>query len=86
MAFLIALFLLNAGYGFERPFERLGDFPFVSESLGGSSEQRSGPAANRFAGSWLGDLPVPVPWNYLIGIDVQKRDFESYFNSYLCGE
>ena len=31
-------------------------------------------------------VPVPVPRNYLLGIDVQKRDFESHYYSYLRGE
>jgi hypothetical protein len=48
-------------------------------------DKQPGVAGNRFAGTWLGELPVPVPANYLQGIDVQKSDFESHFNSYLCG-
>jgi hypothetical protein len=34
----------------------------------------------------LAALPVPLPANYVQGIDVQKHDFESDFNSYLCGQ
>lgn len=30
----------------------------------------------RFAGTWLGRLPVPIPKHYLMGIDLQQRDFE----------
>lgn len=42
---------------------------------------------NRFADTWIGDAPVPFPANYLIGIDLQQRDFESYGRpSYLRGE
>jgi 4-amino-4-deoxy-L-arabinose transferase-like glycosyltransferase len=82
----LGLGLINAGYAFEGSMTRLGDYQFVSKSLGGLPDEASGPAANRFAGTWLGEMPVPVPANYLQGIDVQKRDFESHFNSYLCGE
>jgi 4-amino-4-deoxy-L-arabinose transferase-like glycosyltransferase len=42
---------------------------------------------NRFAGTWLGELPAPVPKNYVVGIDLQRKDFEKYSRkSYLRGE
>jgi 4-amino-4-deoxy-L-arabinose transferase-like glycosyltransferase len=42
---------------------------------------------NRFAGTWLGELPVPAPKNYVLGIDVQRKDFEKYSRkSYLRGQ
>jgi hypothetical protein len=41
---------------------------------------------NRFAESWLGSLPVPLPKNFLLGIDTQQFDFEHYGErSYLRG-
>jgi hypothetical protein len=44
-------------------------------------------AGNRFKDSWLAGLPVPLPKNYLLGIDLQKSDFEDYHGpSYLRGE
>jgi 4-amino-4-deoxy-L-arabinose transferase-like glycosyltransferase len=84
--FLLGLYILNVGYGFENSFKRLGDFPFVSETLGGPQQERINGSGNRFTGTWLGATPVPVPRNYLLGLDVQKHDFESHFNSYLRGE
>jgi hypothetical protein len=88
LTLLCGLYLLNLGYGFEGGLERLGSYPFVSESLGGPAVAEAGAGArgNRFDGSWLGELPVPVPRNYLLGIDVQKRDFEAHYWSYLRGE
>ncbi len=83
-AFLLALYLLNAGYGFEGFGTRLGRFWFVSRAL--TAEGPSGQRANRFAGTAVADLPVPLPRNYVQGIDVQKRDFEAGFRSYLRGE
>jgi 4-amino-4-deoxy-L-arabinose transferase-like glycosyltransferase len=83
---LIGLGLINLGYGFEGSMTRLGDYRFVSASMAGPPDQRMGLPDNRFAGTWLGQLPIPVPANYLQGIDVQKHDFEFHFNSYLCGE
>jgi len=45
------------------------------------------PPHNRFANTWLATIPVPFPANYLIGIDLQQRDFEdSSRPSYLRGE
>ncbi len=81
---LFAVYVINAGYGGEGSMKRLGDYRFVSTSLSGRSE--TGAVGNRFAGTRLAALPVPVPANYLQGIDVQKHDFEKHFNSYLCGE
>lgn len=41
---------------------------------------------NRFTYTRLADLPVPLPRNYLLGIDIQQRDFEHYGRpSYLGG-
>jgi 4-amino-4-deoxy-L-arabinose transferase-like glycosyltransferase len=87
LVLLLGLYLINLGYGFERPFQRLGDFRFVSRTLAGPDDgPTAAPRANRFAGTWLGELPVPVPANYLLGLDVQKRDFEHRMASYLRGE
>ena len=42
---------------------------------------------NRFAGSWLDRLPIPLPRNYLLGIDIQQSDFEDYGRpSFLGGD
>tara|TARA_R110002049_G_scaffold46487_2_gene135233 strand:- start:2977 stop:4680 length:1704 start_codon:yes stop_codon:yes gene_type:complete len=37
---------------------------------------------NRFSDSWLGMIPVPFPKHYIIGIDLQRRDFEAYHNRF----
>jgi hypothetical protein len=39
-----AVYVLNVGYGFEGSFRRLGEYQFVSQSLGSA-------AGNRFAGT-----------------------------------
>ena len=80
----IALYLLNLGYGFETSFKRLGQFEFISDALGGSDAHKT--PGNRFTGTWMASLPMPVPANYLSGIDVQRRDFEVGKWSYLRGE
>lgn len=86
LAFLVSLYVLNLGYGFEASCQSLGDFEFVSELLGGD-DAAEGESGNRFRGTTLGRLPVPLPGNYLRGFDVQRRDFEFFGRqSYLRGE
>ena len=85
--FVLGTYLLNAGYAFEGSFKRLGEYVFVSRSFGvGESRASSGSGGNRFAGTWLARVPVPMPANYLRGIDLQKADFEQGKWSYLRGE
>lgn len=85
---LLAVYLIHAGYGFEKPLRPLGEFEFVSESLSGrmvEASWRDDGTGNRFRGTWLAGMPVPVPANYLSGIDVQKADFERDNEIYLAG-
>jgi hypothetical protein len=76
--FLTALAVLNAGYGFEGSFTSLGDYSFVSKALCGANSTSSNKAVywNRFRGTWLGNVPVPLPINYLCGIDLQRSELE----------
>ncbi|HJT75786.1 MAG TPA: glycosyltransferase family 39 protein [Gemmataceae bacterium] len=78
-ALLVALVVLNAGYGFEGTFDRLGDYQFVSETFCGSGPNTAPGRVtwNRFVGTWLQDVPVPLPANYLSGIDTQKKELEA---------
>jgi 4-amino-4-deoxy-L-arabinose transferase-like glycosyltransferase len=91
LAFLLVLALgvVNAGYGFEGSFQRLGEYCFHSKMLGGApdvAEWAGLPGQNRFTNSWVGDIPIPLPQYYLIGMDVQRCDFEGQRISYLRGE
>lgn len=87
---LLGIYLLNLGYGFEGSFTQLKAFSFVSKTLTiveGDEENVSSEKKNRFEDSWIGEIPVPVPRNYLLGIDIQKKDFENFGReSYLRGE
>ncbi len=92
---LIGIYVLNLGYAFEGSFTQLKEFHFVSELFTGVDTQSSptdhGPRTtyptNRFSNTFLGHLPVPLPKNYLLGIDLQQKDFEHYGRpSYLRGE
>jgi len=84
---LFGLTILNLGFGFRGSFRSLGSYRFVSRTLGGHEAPVQG-FGNRFNGHWYGRIPVPLPKNYLLGADAQKRDFEnpSARASYLRGQ
>ena len=82
---LAALGVLNAVYGCEGSFQRLGDYQFISSALSGKDDVVSLQVGNRFRETPLARLPLPVPRNYLLGLDRQKWDFERKMWSYLAG-
>jgi len=85
---LLGVYLVNVGYGFEGSFQPLGQFDFTSEVLGGEADPdvRLSQGANRFRNHWTALIPVPLPRDYVLGIDIQKRDFEVQSWSYLRGQ
>lgn len=94
-ASFLSLLVIDIAYEFTGVGKPLKEVPFISERFTGRQTfDESNPAAiaapgNRFADSWLGNLPLPIPEDMIIGIDVQKFDFETYpvrRQSYLAGE
>lgn len=90
---LLSVWLINVGYGFEDVLIPLGRYEFVSSSLAGRGtvweDANSTPiSGNRFRGTMLGSLPVPLPYDYLSGLDIQRRDLEGtgMQPSFLAGE
>jgi 4-amino-4-deoxy-L-arabinose transferase-like glycosyltransferase len=85
----LSLVVINAGYGFRDSLRPLGEPDFVSRLFGGTPPNRAsfedGLSGNRSRGTWAGMVPIPLPSEYLEGIDVQRRDFENGFPSYLAG-
>ena len=80
----VALYCLNLGYAFDGSLSRLNQFQFVSTSFTGLDT--SGHVGNRFVGTWVETIPVPLPKQFVLGLDSQKRDFESFVPpSYLRG-
>lgn len=80
----IGLVVVNIVYGFEGSFRSLGEFQFVSKLFSGDTNANG--FGNRFVGTSLSELPVPFPANYINGMDIQQRDFESFRRpSYLRG-
>jgi 4-amino-4-deoxy-L-arabinose transferase-like glycosyltransferase len=83
--FLIGVYMINMGYAFDGSFRLLKDYQFISHTLTGR-EISNMTMGNRFADSWLGYVPIPLPGEFVQGMDTQKRDFERGIKSYLRGE
>ncbi|MEI6539991.1 MAG: glycosyltransferase family 39 protein, partial [Planctomycetota bacterium] len=83
VASLVAVFVVNSAYGFDGSFRQIRDFEFVCKAL---RQQDNVAVNNRFCGTILECLPIPLPACYVLGIDAQKRDFDFGFRSYLIGE
>ncbi len=66
-----SIYLLNLGYGFDGTLRPLGKYSFISTSFASAD-------TNRFHGTALEQLPVPLPAAFLEGIDLQRLDFENH--------
>ncbi|MDR0611597.1 MAG: glycosyltransferase family 39 protein, partial [Planctomycetaceae bacterium] len=84
----IGIICINIGYSGERMFQPLGQFRFISTALGGSNTETNNKmkGKNRFRETVFKSIPVPLPQNYLLGIDIQRSDFEFRSENYLLGE
>ncbi len=86
-AVLISLCVVNTIYGFAGSFRRLDSFDFISKALAGTQAWQEGSwSNNRFRGTILGALPVPLPESLVIGVDLQKWDFDRERWSYFRGQ
>jgi len=85
-----SIFIINMGYGFEGSFIQLKDYEFISRTLCAKTkwnhETGFTTTGNRFRDLHIGKVPIPLPYNYVSGIDVQKYDFEIGKRSYLLGQ
>jgi hypothetical protein len=86
--FVISIGVVNLGYNFEGSFQRLDEYQFHTMALSGTKllDEILPEGGNRFDGTWLGLIPVPLPQHYVQGVDVQMFDFEKGGKSYLRGE
>ena len=83
---VMAFWVLNNGYLFEDTLKPLGSFEFSSKALAGETLDRNvGEPGNRFRGTLWEHLPVPVPRNFVQGIDHIKFEYEMGYPSYLRG-
>jgi hypothetical protein len=81
----VAVYGLNLGYLFDGIGTPLKEYEFVSTTLTGL--EQPGKAGNRFRSTWLGSIPVPLPRQYVLGIDTQQKDLQEFAGrSYLRGE
>ncbi len=83
LVFTIAILLVNSLFLFEGTLLPLKKFQFVSSTLAGPD------SGNRWGNSVAGHLLIPLPANYLRGMDQQLNDLENAsgeYPSYLCGE
>lgn len=85
---ILGLYTLNAGYLFDGTFRPLGKYTFISHMLGceDALENERPLTGNRFAGTSLDAIPVPLPADFVLGIDTQRYDFERGLPSYLRGQ
>lgn len=99
LAIMIAI--INFGYlgeGFGTP---LGQLELYSETLtrprttldgpppptsNALLNQRAAERINRFTGTLLGRVPIPLPYHYVAGFDEQKFEAEGRYQMYLAGE
>ncbi|MGA4643550.1 hypothetical protein ACPDIX_03580 [Limisphaera sp. 4302-co] len=60
-----AWLVLRVGYAFEGTMRRLGDYPLSCRWLTRPGDPARGELGriNRFQGTWLGSVPVPLPFN-----------------------
>lgn len=100
LAALACLVVIHLGYLFGGTGTRLSAFPFRSRELTRPVERDAGAASagaeaataaarqrqNRFATSWIGSLPVPLPRAYVMGFDSLFLDAEFLPGVYLFGE
>ena len=71
----VAVLLINALYRFQGSGRALGSYTFESQAL------------QRLGSTLPGFLPVPLPSDYVLGFDGQKRDAETgEFPAYLLGK
>jgi hypothetical protein len=81
-----SILVINMGYGFEGTGRRVDAFGFQSELFAGPADEGTAAEPNRLTRLGLGALPIPLPANYVQGIDTQQLDFQRTRLSYLNRE
>ncbi len=77
----VSVWVVNTGYMLDGSGQSLGDYDFVSRSLGAGRAPegypRGGePTGNRFRGTRLGRVIIPLPVDYVEGLDRRWHDGE----------
>jgi hypothetical protein len=86
--FIISVVIINMGYLFEGTGKFLGSYRFQTTLFTGCKTLEEVPSngGNRFEKTPLAYIPMPLPSNFIQGIDTQRLDFEHGLPSYLRGE
>jgi hypothetical protein len=82
----VVLFVVNLGYGLEGTMTPLGEFQLCSEMLGGKGASRFAPKNSIEPSSMWSSVPIPLPRNFVLGIDFLKAEVEEKKWSFLMGE
>jgi 4-amino-4-deoxy-L-arabinose transferase-like glycosyltransferase len=82
-AAVLSLCVINLLYGLNGTGRPLGQITLLSQHL---RPEGTTDAVNVFGDTWFANVPSPLPAAFIQGIDVQKRDFERGYPSYLMGE
>lgn len=88
LALILALstYSVCVSYGFEGVFVSLGQYRFVSRLLSGRADLRINETDNRFVAGPFGSIPIPLPREYVAGIDEQMADSDHFGKSnFLAG-
>ncbi len=70
----VAIFVLNACYGYQGSFRKIGDYSFYSPLL--KAPESEALRSNRLKGTLLEKLPLPLPSALVMGADLQWYQFE----------
>ena len=87
---LLALWVMNLVYGFSGVLPQLGSFQFCSDLFRGPKLVDVGhgvliSSRNRFSDGPLAQIPIPLPRDYVQGIDYIRMEFEHKMWSYFDG-
>jgi 4-amino-4-deoxy-L-arabinose transferase-like glycosyltransferase len=86
--FVTSFLVINMGYLFEGTGKLLGSYRFQTTLFTGCQTLTDVPSSggNRFEKTPFAYIPIPLPSNFVQGIDTQRLDFERGLPSYLRGE
>ena len=84
---LLGIWTINMGYFFDGSLRQLKNYQFISGTFTGHeiAKGKDVLVGNRFADTWMGQIPVPLPAEFVQGIDTQRWDFERGLESYARG-
>jgi hypothetical protein len=83
----VALHVLNSCYLYGGTFKKLGEHKFICRALTGQDRKDLEKGwGNRFQGTFWGEIPLPVPEQFVLGFDIQKGDFDMHRRTYLRGK